>query len=84
MSGECLLITVVVSYPQPEQLIDRKALSTGTVARIHWSGLWRIPEEYFDEAQDDATLGAIRDMQRAGVDIITMGKSGGKAIPTFL
>jgi len=74
MSGEYLLTTVVGSYPQPEWLIDRKALSSGTVPRIRWPDLWRIPEEHLEEAQDDATLVAIRDMERAGVDIITDGE----------
>jgi 5-methyltetrahydropteroyltriglutamate--homocysteine methyltransferase len=74
MSEECLLTTVVGSYPQPEWLIDRKALSSGPPPRIRQSSLWRIPEEYLEEAQDDATLVAIRDMERAGVDIITDGE----------
>jgi len=74
MSGEYLLTTVVGSYPQPEWLIDRKALSSGPPPRIRLSGLWRIPEGHLEEAQDYATLVAIRDMERAGVDIITDGE----------
>src|SRR5919204_1377355 len=74
MTGKSLLTTVVGSYPQPEWLIDRKALISGSVPRIRASGLWRIPAEHLEEAQDDATLVAIRDMQRAGVDIITDGE----------
>src|SRR5712691_7281530 len=74
VSRERLLTTVVGSYPQPEWLIDRKALSSGPPPRIRQSSLWRVPEEYLEEAQDDATLVAIRDMERAGVDIITDGE----------
>src|SRR5688572_1422927 len=74
MTGAYLLTTVVGSYPQPEWLIDRQALGSGGPPRIRLSGLWRIPEEHLEEAQDDATLIAIRDMQRAGVDIITDGE----------
>jgi len=69
-----LLTTVVGSYPQPEWLIDRKALASASVPRIRVSSVWRIPAEHLEEAQDDATLVAIRDMQRAGVDIITDGE----------
>ena len=65
---------MVGSYPQPEWLIDRQALASGSVPRIRVSGLWRIPAEHLEEAQDDATLVAIRDMERAGVDIITDGE----------
>lgn len=74
MTGKHLLTTVVGSYPQPEWLIDRKALASGGPPRIRASALWRIPEEHLEEAQDDASLIAIRDMERAGVDIITDGE----------
>ena len=74
MTREYLLTTVVGSYPQPEWLIDRKALASAPPPRVRASGLWRIPAEHLEEAQDDATLIAIRDMQRAGVDIITDGE----------
>jgi 5-methyltetrahydropteroyltriglutamate--homocysteine methyltransferase len=74
MTGKSLLTTVVGSYPQPEWLIDRRALISGSVPRIRASSLWRIPAEHLEEAQDDATLVAIGDMQRAGVDIITDGE----------
>jgi 5-methyltetrahydropteroyltriglutamate--homocysteine methyltransferase len=74
MSGKSLLTTVVGSYPQPEWLIDRQALATASVPRIRASALWRIPPEHLEEAQDDATLVAIRDMERSGVDIISDGE----------
>lgn len=74
MTGRHLLTTVVGSYPQPEWLIDRQTLASSGPPRIRLSGLWRIPAEHLEEAQDDATLVAIRDMERAGVDIITDGE----------
>lgn len=74
MTGQSLLTTVVGSYPQPEWLIDRQGLASTAVPRIRVSNLWRIPPEHLEEAQDDATLVAIRDMERAGVDIISDGE----------
>ena len=65
--------TVVGSYPQPEWLIDRAMLSK-SVPRTRMHAMWRLPEEYLEEAQDDATIVAIRDMERAGVDIVTDGE----------
>ena len=69
-----LLTTVVGSYPQPDWLIDRQGLARTSVPRIRVSGLWRISAEHLEEAQDDATRLAIRDMERAGVDIISDGE----------
>ena len=66
--------TVVGSYPQPEWLIDRDALGSHSVPRVRVSQAWRIPEPYLQEAQDDATVVAIRDMERAGIDTITDGE----------
>ena len=65
--------TVVGSYPQPDWLVDRALLSKG-VPRVNLHELWRIPPEHLAAAQDDATLLAIRDMERAGIDIITDGE----------
>ena len=65
--------TVVGSYPQPGWLVDRALLSKG-VPRVNMHELWRIPPEHLREAQDDATRLAIRDMERAGIDIITDGE----------
>jgi hypothetical protein len=36
--------------------------------------MWRIPEPLLEQAQDDATVVAIRDMERAGIDIISDGR----------
>src|SRR5499426_651891 len=66
--------TLVGSYPQPEWLIDRAALAGQMPPRVRARELWRIAPEYLDQAQDDATLLAIRDQERAGLDIITDGE----------
>jgi len=64
---------VVGSYPQPGWLIDRSRLA-GKVPRVRAPEIWRIPEPHLEEAQDDATVLAIRDMEQAGIDIITDGE----------
>ena len=65
--------TVVGSYPQPDWLVNRQMLSK-VVPRTRMREIWRVQEEFLEQAQDDATLLAIRDMERAGVDIITDGE----------
>jgi len=65
--------TVVGSYPQPEWLVDRAMLSK-SVPRTRMHEMWRLPEQHLEEAQDDATVVAIRDMERAGIDIVTDGE----------
>jgi 5-methyltetrahydropteroyltriglutamate--homocysteine methyltransferase len=65
--------TVVGSYPQPDWLVDRQMLSK-SVPRTRMTQMWRIPEVYLEQAQDDATIVAIRDMERAGIDIVTDGE----------
>src|SRR6201991_4923974 len=65
--------TVVGSYPQPEWLVDRAMLSK-SVPRTRMHEMWRLPAEHLEEAQDDATIVAIRDMERAGIDIVTDGE----------
>jgi 5-methyltetrahydropteroyltriglutamate--homocysteine methyltransferase len=66
--------TVVGSYPQPDWLIDRDRLQKRPPPRAVARELWRIPEEFLSQAQDDATRLAIHDMEGAGVDIITDGE----------
>ena len=66
--------TTVGSYPQPDWLIDRQALMSGPVPRTRRKELWRVAPELLEQAQDDATIVAIRDMERAGLDIITDGE----------
>ena len=62
------------SYPQPEWLIDRKKLAARFPPRTRAKELWRVAPEFLDEAQNDATILAIRDQERAGLDIITDGE----------
>jgi 5-methyltetrahydropteroyltriglutamate--homocysteine methyltransferase len=69
-----LITTVVGSYPQPEWLIDRDNLSKRLPPRVRAKEIWRIPETFLEQAQDDATILAIRDMELAGVDIISDGE----------
>ena len=65
--------TVVGSYPQPGWLIDRDKLGS-KVPRVREYDLWRIEKTFLEEAQNDATLLAIRDMERAGIDVVTDGE----------
>jgi 5-methyltetrahydropteroyltriglutamate--homocysteine methyltransferase len=66
--------TVVGSYPQPGWLIDRERLGERLPPRVRARELWRVPEAFLEEAQDDATRVAVRDMELAGVDVITDGE----------
>lgn len=66
--------TLVGSCPQPEWLLDREALRRRRVPRVHARELWRVPSDLLEQAQDDATVLAIRDMERAGIDILTDGE----------
>ena len=66
--------TLVGSYPQPEWLIDRKKLAGRFPPRVRAQELWRVPEPYLAEAQDDATIMAIKAQEEAGLDIITDGE----------
>jgi 5-methyltetrahydropteroyltriglutamate--homocysteine methyltransferase len=65
--------TVVGSYPQPDWLVDRAMLSK-SVPRTRMRAMWRLPDEHLEAAQDDATIVAIREMERAGIDIVTDGE----------
>jgi 5-methyltetrahydropteroyltriglutamate--homocysteine methyltransferase len=69
-----LATTVVGSYPQPGWLIDRERLGERLPPRVRAWELWRVPEPFLEEAQDDATRLAVLDMERAGVDLITDGE----------
>jgi 5-methyltetrahydropteroyltriglutamate--homocysteine methyltransferase len=67
--------TLVGSYPQPEWLIDREKLAGRFPPRVRARELWRIPEPFLREAQDDATLLAIQAQEAAGLDIVTDGET---------
>jgi 5-methyltetrahydropteroyltriglutamate--homocysteine methyltransferase len=72
MVEKLLPTTVVGSYPQPDWLVNREMLSK-TVPRVRMD-IWRVPSQWLEQAQDDATLLAIRAMEDAGIDIITDGE----------
>jgi 5-methyltetrahydropteroyltriglutamate--homocysteine methyltransferase len=69
-----LLTTVVGSYPQPDWLIDRDRLGARLPPRVRVRELWRVSERYLEQAQDDATALAVRDMERAGIDVVSDGE----------
>jgi 5-methyltetrahydropteroyltriglutamate--homocysteine methyltransferase len=66
--------SLVGSYAQPDWLIDRARLAGRFPPRVRARELWRVPPEWLEEAQDDATVLAIRDQERAGLDIVTDGE----------
>jgi len=66
--------TIVGSFPQPEWLIDRAKLAGRFPPRVRAKELWRIPPQYLEEAQNDATLIAIRAQEEAGLDIVSDGE----------
>jgi 5-methyltetrahydropteroyltriglutamate--homocysteine methyltransferase len=72
--SDVLLTSVVGSYPQPDWLVDRNLLSSRLPPRTRALEIWRVAPEYLEQAQDDATVLAIRDLERAGIDIITDGE----------
>jgi 5-methyltetrahydropteroyltriglutamate--homocysteine methyltransferase len=66
--------TLVGSFPQPEWLIDREKLAGRFPPRVRARELWRVAEPHLAEAQEDATLMAIKAQEEAGLDIITDGE----------
>jgi 5-methyltetrahydropteroyltriglutamate--homocysteine methyltransferase len=74
MAAKLLATTVVGSYPQPDWLVDRDALLRRAPPRVRAAEIWRVAPEFLEQAQDDATVLAIRDMEKAGVDVITDGE----------
>jgi len=73
MPAKLFATTLVGSYPQPDWLIDRVRLSK-MVPRVRMADLWRVPVAELQAKQDEATLLAIRDQERAGLDIISDGE----------
>lgn len=71
---DVLPTTVVGSYPQPDWLVDRAMLGSRLPPRTRALEIWRVAPEFLEQALDDATIVAIRDMERAGIDIITDGE----------
>ena len=74
MTDKLLPTTLVGSYPQPDWLVDKKVLLGSGPPRVRMREVWRVSEEHLEEAQDDATLAALHDQERAGIDIVTDGE----------
>ena len=74
MTTRLLPTTVIGSYPQPAWLVDHELLRAKVVPRVRAHDIWRVAPPYLAAAQDDATLLAIRDQERAGIDIISDGE----------
>jgi 5-methyltetrahydropteroyltriglutamate--homocysteine methyltransferase len=66
--------SLVGSYPQPDWLIDRERLAGRFPPRVRARELWRVDPDHLEQAQDDATLLAIRAQEDAGLDVITDGE----------
>ncbi len=43
------------------------------VPRVRLKEMWRVPDEWLEQAQE-ATIVAIHEMERAGIDVITDGE----------
>ena len=74
MKTKVLPTSLVGSYPQPDWLLDRGKLAKQMPPRVRARELWRVDPQWLETAQDDATLLAIRDQERAGLDILTDGE----------
>ena len=75
MTNKLLPTTVIGSYPQPSWLVDQALLRAKVVPRVRAHDIWRVAAPDLAEAQNDATLLAIRDQERAGIDIISDGEA---------
>ena len=74
MAEKLIPTTLVGSYPQPGWLVHRDILLGSGPPRVRMQDVWRPPEELLEEAQDDATLTALHDQERAGIDIVSDGE----------
>src|SRR5665213_2106919 len=74
MPNTLLRTSLVGSYPQPDWLINRQKLGKQMPPRVRAGDLWRVEDEWLEQAQDDATLVAIREQEQAGLDILTDGE----------
>ena len=69
-----LTTTVVGSFPQPRWLVDHEVFKKNLVPRVRLREIWRVAEPYLEEAQDDAVRLAVREMEAAGIDIVSDGE----------
>jgi 5-methyltetrahydropteroyltriglutamate--homocysteine methyltransferase len=74
MNDRLIPTTLVGSYPQPDWLVDKVILLGPGPPRVRMREVWRVPEALLEEAQDDATLTALHDQERAGIDIVSDGE----------
>lgn len=74
MHDRLIPTTLVGSYPQPDWLVDKETLLASGPPRVRMESVWRIPPALLEEAQDDATLAALHDQERAGIDIVSDGE----------
>jgi 5-methyltetrahydropteroyltriglutamate--homocysteine methyltransferase len=74
MTAKLFPTTVIGSYPQPRWLVDHELLKAKFVPRVRARDVWRVAPDALEEAQQDATLLAIRDQEDAGIDVITDGE----------
>ncbi len=74
MTEALIPTTLVGSYPQPDWLVDKAVLLGSGPPRVRMRDVWRVPEDRLEEMQDDATLMAIADQERAGIDVLTDGE----------
>src|SRR6266446_3492296 len=74
MATPLLPTSLVGSLPQPDWLIDRQKLAGRFPPRVRVQELWRVAQEWLEQAQDDATILAIREQERAGLDIVSDGE----------
>jgi 5-methyltetrahydropteroyltriglutamate--homocysteine methyltransferase len=74
LNPQPLLTTVVGSYPQPDWLIDREMLASRLPPRVRAREIWRVADPFLEQAQDDATILALHDMERAGIGMVADGE----------
>ncbi len=74
LDSQLLPTTLVGSYPQPAWLVDRSVLLSNAPPRVRMAQVWLVSEPHLEEAQDDATRLVIRELEQAGIDILTDGE----------
>ena len=74
MPDKLIPTTLVGSYPQPAWLVDKEKMLGSAPPRVRMKDVWKVTPDELEEAQDDATLTAIHDQERAGIDILSDGE----------
>ena len=65
MPDKLIPTTLVGSYPQPAWLVDKEKMLGSAPPRVRMKDVWKVTPDELEEAQDDATLTAIHDQERA-------------------